>query len=156
MIILAKEYFKKNTFSFLLIIFLIGLSHPACATDKYSKVFGKYTIHYSTFNSLFIPADIAKTHNLVRANDQTLVNISVQETATKKSIPAKITGTAKNLIQQTKTIDFKKIDEPGAVYYIGAIRHTDEEVFHLNFSIHVADEPSAFTFKISKKLYTDS
>lgn len=127
----------------------------ANAADESSRAFGKYTVHYSTFNSLFISADIAKLHGLVRAKDQTLINISVQETETGKSVVADVAATAKNLMQQVKSITFKKIEEPGAVYYIGSLRHSNREVFHLDFSVGVEGEVSPMTFKLTKKLYVE-
>lgn len=120
-----------------------------------TKVFGPYTVHYSTFNSLFVPADIAKIHQLVRAKDQTLINIAVQKTADGSPVAAQVSGTAKNLLQQQKNIEFKTIQEQDAVYYIGALRHTNEEIFHLDFNIVPEGETQPLTFRISRKLYTE-
>lgn len=141
-------------------VFLFVCFWSACAValaddEQSSKNFGRYTVHYSTFNSLFVPADIAKIHKLVRAKDQTLINISVQKNADGKPVPAKVTGTAENLLQQLKTIDFKTIEEPGAVYYIGALRHTNEEIFHLDFAIVPEGENTPLEFRLSRKLYTE-
>src|SRR5690606_35804015 len=111
-----------------------------------------YTVHYSTFNSLFVPADIAAAHKLVRAKDQTLINIAVQRKADGQSVSANVSGTAKNLLQQLKNIDFKTIEEPGAVYYIGALRHTNEEVFHLDLKIVPQGETRPLEFRLSRKL----
>lgn len=128
----------------------------AYATEQEStKVFGPYTVHYSTFNSLFVPADIAKIHNLVRAKDQTLINIAVQKTDGRIPVAAQVSGTAKNLLQQQKAIEFKTIQEQDTVYYIGALRHTNEEIFHLDFSIVPEGELQPLTFRISRKLYTE-
>lgn len=120
-----------------------------------TKVFGQYTVHYSTFNSLFVPADVAGIHQLVRAKDQTLINIAVQKTADGSPVAAQVSGTAKNLLQQQKNIDFKTIQEQDAVYYIGALRHTNEEIFHLDFTIVPEGETQPLTFRLSRKLYTE-
>jgi len=135
---------------------LLGLTKPGFAEESEStKVFGPYTVHYSTFNSLFVPADIAQIHNLVRAKDQTLINIAVQKTADGTSVAARVSGTATNLLQQQKSIDFKTIQEQDAVYYIGALRHTNEEIFHLDFVILPEGETQPLTFRLSRKLYTE-
>jgi hypothetical protein len=135
-----------------------------CAQSSYAnelndmestKVFGVYTVHYSTFNSLFVPMNIAQIHQLVRAKDQTLINIAVQKTADGSPVAAQVSATAKNLLQQQKSISFKTIQEPEAVYYIGALRHTNEEVFHLDFVIVPEGETQPLTFRISRKLYTE-
>lgn len=132
-------------------------AQPGYANDQQStKVFGTYTVHYSTFNSLFVPAEIAKIHQLVRAKDQTLINIAVQKSADGAAVAAQVSATAKNLLQQQKTIDFKTIQEQDAVYYIGALRHTNEEVFHLDFVILPEGESQPLKFRISRTLYTES
>lgn len=144
-------------FRFLLGAILYGFClQIACANEQEStKVFGQYTVHYSTFNSLFVPADVASIHQLVRAKDQTLINIAVQKTADGSPVAAQVSGTAKNLLQQQKNIDFKTIQEQDAVYYIGALRHTNEEIFHLDFTIVPEGEKQPLTFRLSRKLYTE-
>lgn len=137
-------------------ILLFCLAPAGFADEQEStKVFGPYTVHYSTFNSLFVPADIAQIHQLVRAKDQTLINIAVQKTVDGSPVSAQVTGTAKNLLQQQKNIEFKTIQEQETVYYIGSLRHTNEEIFHLDFSIVPEGETQPLTFRVSRKLYTE-
>lgn len=140
----------------LTLVLLITATLPSVAEDvSSSKNFGVYTVHYSTFNSLFVPADIAQIHQLVRAKNQTLINIAVQKTADSAAVPATITGTAKNLLQQVKTIDFKTIEEPGAIYYLGALKHSNEEIFHLDFTIVPDGETTPLQLRLTRKLYTE-
>lgn len=147
---------KLRLLSLLGSILLWCLAPAGFADEEDStKVFGPYTVHYSTFNSLFVPADIAQIHQLVRAKDQTLINIAVQKTVDGSPVPAKVTGMAKNLLQQQKNIEFKTIQEQETVYYIGSLRHTNEEIFHLDFSIVPEGETQPLTFRVSRKLYTE-
>lgn len=121
-----------------------------------TKAFADYDVHYSTFNSLFVPADTASTYDLVRAKDQTLINISVQKKNTTKSVPAQIKGTAKNLMQQVKTIDFKTISESDAIYYIGSLKHSNEEILHLDIAITPEGKSTPLNFRLTRKLYTEN
>jgi hypothetical protein len=135
---------------------LISLNLYAGIEDEgSSKDFGQYTVHYSTFNSLFISADTAQAHQLIRAKDLALINIAVQKTQGGTPVNAKISCTAKNLMQQNKNIEFKTITEPGAIYYLGAIKHSNEEVFHLNFSILPEGESQPLEFRLTRKFYTE-
>lgn len=131
------------------------LSAGVFAAEDNSQTFGIYTVHYSTFNSLFVPAEVAKIHGIVRAKDQTLINIAIKETATNRAVAAEVTATAKNLMQQSKTVSFKTITEADAVYYIGALRHTNEEVFHLDFKILPEGANQPIEFRLTRKLYTE-
>lgn len=139
-----------------LLLSAIAAPYPVLAEEEgSSKNFGTYTVHYSTFNSLFVPAEIAAAHGLVRAKDQALINIAVQKTADGAAVPASVTGTAKNLLQQVKTIPFKTLEEPGAVYYLGALKHSNEEIFHLDIEIVPDGETTPLQLRLSRKLYTE-
>jgi hypothetical protein len=136
-----------------LLLMLIAATSLAAETNQMSppqgtQVFGDFEIDYSTFNSLIIPA--------VRAKDQQLINISVRRKSTGQAVPAKVEATAKNLLQQVKTIEFKTVTEPDTVYYLGTLRHANEETFHLDFSVTPADQTSAFKFRLTRKLYTEN
>lgn len=117
---------------------------------------GNYNVHYTTLNSLFVPADIAKVHGLVRANDLSFINISVQKKGNAQPVAAHIEGTAKNLMQQVKPIKFKTIDEPNAIYYIGSLRHTNEEILHLDLTITPEEQSTPIKFRLTRKLYTEN
>ncbi|UTF59266.1 DUF4426 domain-containing protein [Gilvimarinus sp. DA14] len=121
-----------------------------------SKTFGSYTVHFSVFNSAFVPPAVAEIYQINRARNQVLVNISVTQSKDGKTslgLPAKVSGTAKNLIQQMQTLDFQTISEGEATYYIAPLKHTNEEVY--NFAIQVIPEQSGTPLEVrfSRKLY---
>lgn len=130
-------------------------SDNAPSPPEGTKEFGDYVVHYSTFASLFVPADIAKVHDLVRAKDKSFINIAVQRKADGAPVAAQVTGTAKNLMQQVKNVPFKTIEEPDAVYYIGSIRHTNEETLHLDLTVTPEGAAEPLQFRLTRKLYTE-
>lgn len=115
--------------------------------------FGDYDVHYMVFASEFVTPEIAALHGLVRGSDQALVNISVHEADSGKSVPATVTGKARNLIQQSKSLSFKTIEEPGATYAIASLRHNNEEVYHLFIDILPAGETTPLQLEFTRKLY---
>ncbi|MDO3383165.1 DUF4426 domain-containing protein [Gilvimarinus algae] len=121
-----------------------------------SQQFGSYTVHFSVFNSAFVPPKVAQAYGITRARDQALINISVTKTEsgqTSLGLPAQVSGTAKNLIQQLQTLKFREVDEGNATYYIAPLKHSNEEMYH--FAIDVAPEGAeqSFTVNFSRKLY---
>jgi len=133
-------------------------------TDQLASVdstqqFGDYTVHYSVFNSTFVTPDIAKIYGLTRARNQALINISVTRTLagqTTLGLPAEIEGTATNLLQQQRSLDFAEISETNATYFIAPLRHTNEETINFTISVKPEDAPLAFTVKFARKLYIES
>lgn len=123
-----------------------------------SQNFGAYTVHFTVFNSTFVPPEIARIHQLTRARDRALINISVTRhdgTASSLGLPARVRGSATNLLQQQRTLNFQTIDEGNAVYYLASLRHTNEEV--INFAIEVQPEgkPDSFTVRFTRTLHLE-
>lgn len=120
-----------------------------------SKQVGEYTIHYSVFNSLFLPAEVAQQHNLVRAGNRSLINITVLNTESGAVVPVRVSGSARNLMQQTREIDFQHINEGDAHYAIGTIRHVNEQVYHFDLAITPEGAQRPMSLKFTQKLHTD-
>ncbi|BFM19268.1 DUF4426 domain-containing protein [Gilvimarinus japonicus] len=126
------------------------------------KTFGDYTVHFSTFSSAFITPEVAEVYGITRARNQLLVNVSVTQTDAGKTslgLGATINGTASNLLQQQRVLDFAEINEGNATYYLAPLKHTNEEVY--NFSITVTptgtnhEDAAPMTVKFSRKLYVE-
>jgi len=103
----------------------------------------------------FLTPTIAKTYGIERSRYNGLVNISVLD-ANLKGNPAKtvlISGTAKNNIGQSKTLDFKEVKEGSAIYYLAQLHYSNEETFH--FAIKIDDGNGQKTLKFDQKFYVD-
>jgi hypothetical protein len=121
-----------------------------------SQKFGAYTLHYSVFNSQLIMPEIASVYKIVRSKDLALVNISLTKTEnglTSLGLPAVVKVKAVNLMQQAKTIDMMEIKEPEATYYLGAIRHTNEEDVRFEISVLPLGEKSPLKLNVNRRLY---
>nr|WP_277611339.1 DUF4426 domain-containing protein [Microbulbifer celer] len=101
--------------------------------------FGDYRVTYSVFNSDFIPPEIARKYNLVRARDRAFVNISVAKIGEIQGTSAAVSGTATNLIQQSRQLDFKEIRDNKAVYYLAPLRFEHEETLTFKVDLTLPD-----------------
>ncbi|WP_052480867.1 DUF4426 domain-containing protein [Gilvimarinus agarilyticus] len=124
------------------------------------QTFGDYTVHFSTFNSAFVTPEVAEIYGITRARNQVLVNVSVTQTKRGKTslgLPANVTGTASNLLQQQRVLEFDEINEGDATYYLAPLKHSNEEVY--NFTLNVTPTDAEQTgiqplrVKFSRKLY---
>ncbi len=138
---------------FLILAFIAMLSLPGHAEMESTRQFGDYDVHYMVFDSEFVTAEIAALHGLVRGRDLALINISVHEASSGKPVRATVTGQARNLIQQSRPLSFKTIEEPDAVYAIASLRHTNEEVFHFHLDILPEGETRPLQLQFTRKLY---
>lgn len=139
----------------LILILLLNCTAVLAQEVESTRNLGGYLVHYSVFNSQYVPAEVATVHGLVRGKDQALINIAVQDPATGKPVPAKVSGHARNLLQQNKPLTFRAIEEPGAHYSIASLRHSNEEVFHFIIDILPPDASKPLRLEFDRKLYTE-
>nr|WP_255775749.1 DUF4426 domain-containing protein [Microbulbifer sediminum] len=102
--------------------------------------FGDYRVIYSVFNSDFIKPEIAQNYQLVRAGDRAFVNVSVVEKeGGTKGLTAEMSGTASNLMQQSRKLEFIEIRDGDAVYYLAPLRFDNEETLTFNVEVKLPD-----------------
>lgn len=123
---------------------------------KSHQDFGDYRVIYSVFNSEFIKPEIAQHYKLVRAKDRVFVNISVVKKTgdDKHGLASEVSGSATNLMQQSKSLKFMEIREGDAVYYLAPMRFEHEDT--LTFKVEVTlpdDREETVTFR--RKLQKD-
>lgn len=144
-----QKFFTALLFSFTLM---------SSAQAEQSLTQNGYEVHYNAFNSGFLTPEVAQANGLTRSKVMALLNVSVlkiEDDGTKRPVNALVSGEAKNLIGQIKTISFKKIDEGDAIYYLGSFRFSDEEM--LNFDLDVQPDPnqSPISVRFSQTFYED-
>lgn len=114
---------------------------------KSHQDFGDYRVIYSVFNSEFVKPEIAQRYNLVRAADRVFVNVSVvKKEGGQKGLSSEMSGTATNLIQQSRPLKFVEINEGDAVYYLAPLRFDHEETLTFNIDVKL---PGGNTEQIS-------
>ena len=144
----------KRLFTTLVLLLVANL----LSVQDSQKDIGDYTVHYSVFNSSFLPQEAATGYGFVRAGDRAIINIAVTEKdagGLSKGLPVELKASFTNLLQQEAELDFVEIDEGDATYYLAEFAFSDQEV--LNFSVHVLlpDERYSNTVTFSKTLYHD-
>jgi hypothetical protein len=114
----------------LVLFFCLGsLTAPAASYLDH----GEHRIHFTTFSSLIIPADVASAHAIVRSEKRIVLNLSVL----KRGMPATahISGHVINLLNQRFELVFDEINEAKAVYYLANYLALEQDI--LRFSLDV-------------------
>jgi Domain of unknown function (DUF4426) len=168
-----KKYLNKLKFAVLFIatFFCSANTHAQINQTKEiqtAQTFGDYTVHYAVFNSKTIPADLANTYHLKRGSNTAIVNIALTKTlANHKGVslgrPAKISGTATNLMQQVAALNFSEVQEgdpkaeTSATYYLASFYYINEEDIHFSVSVSPLDDPTkSFEVNFTRRLYTEN
>jgi hypothetical protein len=137
--------------SFILLLSAL-LSFNSHAEQKITK--GNWDIHYIAFPSSFIQPEIAKQYQLQRSKYLAVINISVLDNKdNNKAQNAYVSGMAKNLLGQRTKLEFVKVTEGEATYYLAQLKYDNEEIY--NFEIDVQQGNKTETIKFSQKFYVD-
>lgn len=147
------HHFYKIIFTLHLLFFLNAAAYAQEFNDH--QDFSRYSVYYSIFNSTFISADTAKIYGIKRSKYENLINVSLSPKGQYGALPAKISGTVRNLMQQQKILDFIEIKEQGATYYIAPIRLTAQEILHFDLQVTPEGESNTLNIKFHRKLYPD-
>lgn len=133
-----------------LFLFLASSSLMAnIANAEQSQTIGDYTVHYIAVNSTFISADIANEYNIARGDRRAFINVSVLKNESDGSttpVVASISGGKKNLLGQSNNIDFIKVTEGEAIYYLGQFEFSNAE--NTRFEIEVQPEANGRSYTI--------
>ncbi len=106
---------------------------------------GDYRIHYTTFASTLIPADVAKLHGIVRSENLIIVNVSIMKDET--PTPASISGEVVNLLNQTFEMEFAEVNEQDAIYYLGSHNAMEQDILRFRILVDIpGKEPYPIAF----------
>jgi hypothetical protein len=121
---------------------------------RIETVVNGYTVRHVVFNSTFVLPEVAKIYGVKRSKFESLLNVSVNPKGELGSMPAEVTGTITNMMQQQKILEFKEIKEKDATYYLAPIRINNEELLHFDLSVTPAGG-EALRVKFSQTVYAD-
>lgn len=136
-------------FRSVLLVVLICLSALSHAEQK--RTLGQWDVHYMAVNTTFLTPQIARSYDIVRSENNMLINISVLDRTSNKAQQVSLTGTARNLLGNTKTLEFKQVIDGQAIYYLAVMPFDDEE--HYRFSITISQGQIEQELKFEQKLY---
>lgn len=127
------------------------LQSTAIAEEK--TLLGDWEVHHIVLSTTFLTPEIAKANNIVRSKYNALVNISVLDSKDKTAQNVSITGTARNLLGNTKKLSFKKVTEGDAIYYLAVFSYAHKEKFRFDINIQQGNETK--TLQLQQEMYVD-
>lgn len=108
-------------------------------------------IEYTSFDSTIIPPEVAAAHGLVRSRNRVIANVTVLRNG--KSVPAKVTGTATNLLNQTTSLSFEPVREKGTVYYLATQRVSQRDTIRYAIDVIPAGTRQACRIHFTRDYY---
>ena len=119
---------------------------PAALAEQ-KQTLGKWDVHYIVVNTTFFTPETAQNYGIVRSKYNALVNISVLDSTTGEAQVVSVKGQARNLLGNSKTLNFKRVKEGEAVYYLAPLSFNDRETFRFNVDIQRGNEVQTLKFQ---------
>lgn len=118
--------------------------------------FGDLEVHYIVLNTTTLAPDMARRYDLPRAENQALINLAGRRTqpdGSTTAVPLGIEGTVANLVGQMRSLAFREVRDPGAIYYLATTTFSDRET--LRFTLDVTDQETGRThsMRFQKELW---
>lgn len=140
---------KSLCFTLATLLFSVGV----WAIDTHRDL-GEYRVHFSVMNTTKLPPAVAEAHGITRARDRALINVSLtRPDQPGYGQPAQVSGTATNLMQQSRQLEFREVREADAVYYIAPLEHIHEEVIHFDLSVQPEGSEAPLEVRFKRKLH---
>ena len=111
-------------------------------------------------NSSFLTPEVAKVYDIPRSGSLGFLNISVLQHSKGNPLPAaldaKVVGTIRNLIGQKRELEFRRVREGKAIYYISTFNFDDGDMYNIDLDIVPSNaKQKNFDVKFSQRFYTE-
>ena len=130
----------------------VPVAEPAEAS---SADIGDHIVHFSAQSTDQLPPDIARVYNIVRSKNRAMLNVSIIEEATGRTVTATVTVKTQNLTGQLKNVTMREIREQEAIYYIGETPVANRETLIFDISVKPEGKAAASSIRFKRQFYTD-
>ena len=122
---------------------LMAIEASICNADIHQKE--NFRVFYTVFPSTIISPEVAKAHEITRAENKIIVNVSVK--SDEQPTEAELTGQVTNLLEQVVELDFVEVKEREAIYYLATHISLPEDILRFNLWVKpINNEPFTISF----------
>lgn len=126
---------------------------PAGAEQSVSS--GDIVVHYSAMTTADLTPDVASALNVSRSRKRALVVIHAQHVdgAQRQSRAATVRGTSKNLVGQSRELEFRSVRDGDAEYAIATRPVANLETLVFELVVDVEGHPSSLPIRFRQQFY---
>ncbi|WP_339844068.1 DUF4426 domain-containing protein [uncultured Halopseudomonas sp.] len=141
----------------LICILMLAVAPLALAQDQSPKRFGDLIVYFSPFNSSYVAPEVAANVGLERAPDKGVLNIAVQRQTADGPVPvdARVTGTVKTLIEQQTPLNFIRVQEEDALYFVANYGAPTRSILRFEVNIQPEEGGPVHTLNFQKEFFPD-
>ena len=122
------------------------------------KDFGDLEIHYNAIRSDQLTPEVARAYGIERSPARVLLNVAMLTKTpggAAKPVDGTVSASAHNLNGQLKSLAMRRVQEGPAVYFIGEVGISGEEILVFNIDVEPATGGGRRTVQFKREFFGD-
>ncbi len=131
---------------------------PAQIGNESFQTAGDYELHYNAVRTDQLTAEIARSYGIERSKNKVLLNVSMLKKSPSGSSTAQdaeVTVAARNLNNQLKDVQLRRITENTAIYYIAEVGFSGTETLVFDISALPTGSTTPITATLTREFFAD-
>jgi hypothetical protein len=127
-------------------------------TEATQKDFGDLEIHYNAIRSDQLTPEVARAYGIERSPNRVLLNVAMLTKTpggAAKPVDGTVSASAHNLNGQLKSLAMRRVQEGPAVYFIGEVGISGEEILVFNIDVEPATGGGRRTVQFKREFFGD-
>ena len=127
-------------------------------TEDTQKDFGDLEVHYNAIRTDQLTPEVARAYGIERSPNRVLLNVAMlAKTPGGAAIPVdgSVSASAHNLNGQLKSLTMRRIQEGPAVYFIGEVGISGDEILVFNIDVEPATGGGRRTVQFKREFFGD-
>jgi hypothetical protein len=127
-------------------------------SEPTSADFGDVVVHYNAIRADQLQPEVARAYGIERSANRVLVNVAIlTKAADGSTLPTDgtVTATARNLNGQLKDLQLRRIQEGPAIYFIGEIGISNEEILVFDIDVDPSGSTGRHTVQFKREFFVD-
>lgn len=141
----------RLTMQWLIVSVLLFLTLTTQAEQK-QNIAG-FDVHYMAYNAAMLSPEVARNYGIQRSKILGVVMIAIKKG--EQAYEGIVRGQVQNQISQIQNLEFKRIREGEARYYIATFRFADTETLRFNIDFGPTGEQQLYPLSFSQQFFVD-
>jgi hypothetical protein len=130
-------------------------ARPAADTQQ---DFGDFEVHYNAIRTDQLSPDIARAYGIERSANRVLLNVAMlakSADGTTRPLDGAVSASAHNLNGQLKSLAMRRVQEGQAVYFIGEVGISGEEILVFSIDLEPASGGGRRSVQFKREFFAD-
>ena len=127
-------------------------------TEDTQKDFGELEVHYNAIRTDQLTPEVARAYGIERSPSRVLLNVAMLAKTpggAAKPVDGTVSAAAHNLNGQLKSLAMRRIQEGPAVYFIGEVGISGDEILVFNIDVEPATGGGRRTVQFKREFFGD-